>query len=251
LEVGIESSDNLKNHKVVRFSIVLFVLVLVVIVGVFFFFYRMYHNDVKELSDFSASYEKFDKAISDFSVPVFASNLEGATALEQFNKVYSQITTSIQDTIPNIDRLALAKEAITLNNQLLDYLSNTDDLESKAGDALIELNTKAAARLSSLIKNDAKLMNKALEIADISGKELNNLSAYKRATRDKRKIINKLLQNIVDDNEGLNGFSKFLKDNQSKIQNQNAEIDRLTKQSDDLVNNRKNAYASYKELAGE
>ena len=44
-------------------------------------------------------------------------------------------------------------------------LSKTDDLESKAGDALIELNTKAALRLSSLIKNDAELMSKALEVA--------------------------------------------------------------------------------------
>lgn len=58
-------------------------------------------------------------------------------------------------------------------------------------------------------------------------------------------------KNIVDDNGGLNRFSKFLKDNQSKIQSQNTEIDRLTKQSDDLINSRKNAYVSYKELTGE
>ena len=40
---------------------------LVVLTGVFFFFYRMYNNDVKALTDFSNSYEKFDEAISAFS----------------------------------------------------------------------------------------------------------------------------------------------------------------------------------------
>lgn len=77
---------------------VLLVLALVVLVGAFLLFYRFYHNDVKALEDFSASYEKFDRAISDFSISVFASNLEAAHALDQFNKIYSQITASMQDT---------------------------------------------------------------------------------------------------------------------------------------------------------
>jgi len=152
--------SHLKNRKVFWLSIVLFILILVAIVGVFFYFYCMYHNDVKALSDFSLSYEKFDKAISDFSVPVFASNLESTPTLEQFNKVYSKITASMQDTLHASDRLSLAKEAISLNNQLLDHLNNTDDLENKAGDAFIELNTKAALRLSSLIKMMQSLWTK-------------------------------------------------------------------------------------------
>jgi hypothetical protein len=232
---------------------VLLVLVLVVIVGIFFFFYRLYHNDIKALENFVASYEKFDKAVSDFSIPIFASNLEGAPALDQFSKIYNQITVSMQDTRPNGDRLALAKEAISLNNYLLDYLNKTDDLESKAGDALIDLNTKAAAlsRLSSLIKNDAVIPPSALEIADFSGKELDNLSAYKRAIWDKRDITNKLLQNIVDDNGGLNGFIKFLrqKDNQAKIQSKNADLDGLAKEYGELTSKRKTAYARFQGLA--
>src|SRR3989338_3984353 len=202
--------ETIKKYKVV------IVIALVVIVGIVFFFVRMGHNDAKALADFLAFYQKFDKAISDFSVPVFASNLEGAPALEQFNKIYSQITASMQDTRPNASRLELAKQAIFLNNQRLDYLNRTDDLESKAGDALIELNTKASVRLSSLIKNGAEIMSKELEIADNSRKELDNLTAYKRAILDKRDITNKLLQSIIDDNGGLNGFIKFLsqKDNQ-------------------------------------
>ncbi|MEK7282008.1 MAG: hypothetical protein AAB037_06645 [Chloroflexota bacterium] len=228
----------------------LLVLALLVIVGVFFFFSRMYHNDIKALEDFMASYQKFDKAISDFSIPVFASNLEGAPALDQFNKIYSQITASMQDTRPNGDRLALAKEAISLNNQLLDCLNKTDDLESKTGDALIELNQNASARISSLIKNDGQLMSTALEIADLSKKELDNLSAYKRAIWDKRDITNKLLQNIIDDNGGLNGFIKLLsqKDNQAKIKNQNADLDRLGKEFGALINNRTTAYARFQGL---
>jgi len=211
----------------------------------------MYHNDAKALSDFSYSYEKFDKAISDLALPVFASNLEGAQTLEQFNKVYNQITDSYKDSTADSDRLSLAKEAISLNNQLLDYLNNTNDLEGKTKDALDELNTKATVRLSSLIKNDAKLMNKALEIADASTKELNNLSTYKSAIMDKMIITNKLLQNIVDDNGGLKGFIKFLKDNLAKIQSQEADLDNLSKQFSDLDNNRKNAFAYYKKLAEE
>ena len=153
----------IKKYKVVL------VLALIVIVGVFSFFYRMHNNDVKALTEFLASYEKFDKAISDFFVPVFASNLD---------------------------------------------LNKTNDLESKAGDALIELNTKAAARLSSLTKNDAALMSQMLEIADFSGKELDHLRAYKRA-----------------------------------IQNINADLDALAKEHGELTSKRKTAYARFQGLA--
>lgn len=147
----------------------LVIFVLVVLAGIFFFFNR-FHHDVKALTDFSASYEKFDKVISDFSVSVFESNLEGAPA--------------------------------------------TDDLERKADGALVELNKKASERISSLIKNDAEFMSTELEIADFSGKEMDALSAYKRAIRDKR----------------------------------DAEVDRLAKEFIDLKNKRTNAYARFQEL---
>ncbi len=153
----------IKKYKVVL------VLVIIVIVSVFSFFYRMHNNDIKALTEFLASYEKYDKEISDFSAPVLASNLD---------------------------------------------LNKTDDLESKAGHALIELNTKAAARLSSLIKNDAALMSKMLEIADFSGKELDNLRAYKRA-----------------------------------IQSKNADLDGLAKEYGDLTSKRKTAYVRFQGLA--
>jgi tRNA A37 N6-isopentenylltransferase MiaA len=150
---------NLGNFKKYKWLIILALLVLA---GVFSFFYRFYHKDIKALADFSSSYEKFDKAISDY------------------------------------------------------FIGETDDLESKADKALIELHTKAVAfRLSSLIKNDAELMNKALEIADFSGRELGSLRAHKRA-----------------------------------IQSQNADLDALAKEHGDLTGKRKTAYARFQELAG-
>ena len=132
----------------------LIVLALIVVVGTFFFFYRFYHNDVKALTDFSVAYEKFDKAVSDFSTSVFASNPEGALAV--------------------------------------------DDLERKADEALVDLNIKASARISSLIKNDAELMRATHEIADLSGKELDALKAYKRAIADKNSGMDKLAQAFGD-----------------------------------------------------
>jgi len=138
---------------------VLLVLALVMIVGVFLFFSRMYHNDIKALEGFLASYETYDKAISDYSI--------GKTA----------------------------------------------DLESKARDALIELNTKATFRLSSLIKNDAELMDQALEAADLARRELESLRIYK-----------------------------------SGIQNQNADLDGLAKEYGDLTSKRRAAYARFQGL---
>ena len=149
------------NMEIIKKYRWLFIVVLAALTGVFSFFYRFYHNDVKALKVFLASYERFDKAISDFSI------------------------------------------------------SKTDDLESKAGDALIELNTNATLRLSSLIKNDAKLMDLACEVAGISARELDSLRVYKGA-----------------------------------IQSKNANLDGLAKEYGGLNSKRKTAYARFQELAG-
>ena len=140
----------------------LLVVVLVVLAGVFSFFYRMYRNDIKALTDFVVSYEKFDKAISDFSI------------------------------------------------------GNTGESESKAGDALAELNTKANFRISSLIRNEKEAMGMARVVANFSGRELDSLEAYKGA-----------------------------------IQSNNADVDRLAKEYNDLTSRRKAAYARFRALAGE
>ncbi len=46
----------------------LLILVLAVAAGVFLFFYVMYRDDIGALRSFMASYERFDKAVSDLSV---------------------------------------------------------------------------------------------------------------------------------------------------------------------------------------
>jgi hypothetical protein len=149
------------NMKIIKKYRALLIIALMVAAGISFLFYHFYHNDVKALEDFLVSYEKYDKAISDFSI------------------------------------------------------NKTDELENKAGDTLIELNAKATFRLSSLIKNDAKLMDQALDVADLSGKELESLRAYKRA-----------------------------------IQSKNADRDGLAKEYGDLTSKRRTAYARFRELGG-
>jgi type II secretory pathway pseudopilin PulG len=91
----------------------------------------------------------------------------------------------------------------------------TDDLERKANEALVKLTTKASARISSLTKNDGDLMRLTLEIADLSGKELDALKAY-----------------------------------QSAVVAKSGDADKLANEFADLKNQRQTAYARYLELAG-
>ncbi len=55
--------------------------------------------------------------------------------------------------------------------------SASNGVDGKAGESLVVLNAKAPLRLSSLIKNDAELMDGAREIADLSRRELDGLKA--------------------------------------------------------------------------
>lgn len=57
------------------------------------------------------------------------------------------------------------------------------DALGKASEAVIELQTRASLRLSSLIKNDAELMVQAREVADLSRRELDRLRAYDAVPR--------------------------------------------------------------------
>lgn len=139
----------------------LLILVLAVAAGVFLFFYVMYRDDIGALRSFMASYERFDKAVSDLSV--------GGAA----------------------------------------------DPESKPGSAAADLASKASLRLSSLIKNDAGLMDQALEVADLARREIESLRAYRLG-----------------------------------IKNENADVDELAEASQALTRKRKEAYARFRELGG-
>lgn len=144
----------------------LIALVLVGFAG-FFFFYRMYHRYVSAFKGFSAAFEKFDKAVSDLSATLLASNPAGTPA--------------------------------------------ADDLGRKADDALAELKSKASVRISSLIKNDVGFMSLTREIADLSGKELDTLKAYKRAAADKNSNSEQLAKEFADlRNQRQAAYVRFL-----------------------------------------
>ena len=55
----------MSNSNILKYKVLI---VPLFVIGVGFFFFRMYQNDVKALADFSVSYEKFDKAVSDFAL---------------------------------------------------------------------------------------------------------------------------------------------------------------------------------------
>ncbi|MGZ5488361.1 MAG: hypothetical protein ACXWF4_07495 [Candidatus Aminicenantales bacterium] len=93
--------------------------------------------------------------------------------------------------------------------------SAADDFESRAGDAAVGLSAEASLRLSSLIKNDAKLMDEAREVADLARKELESLRAYQRGIRQ-----------------------------------ENADVEELAEGSRILTEKRKTAYARFQELGG-
>ena len=122
----------------------LLIIILAVLVSAFLFFGRLCRSDIKIITDFLASYEKFDRAMTDFS------------------------------------------------------MSLTDDSEEKANDFIIELETRSNFRISSLIKNDKKIMDQALKIAEFSRKEFNSLISYKNAIQSKDSNLDKLFQNYND-----------------------------------------------------
>jgi hypothetical protein len=88
--------------------------------------------------------------------------------------------------------------------------------ESAASEALSEMNTKASARISSLIKNDEDLMRIMRETAKLAGEEYDALKAY-----------------------------------QSAAANHNADLEKLGQAFDDLTKQRQTAYANFQELGGQ
>lgn len=135
--------------------------VLVMFAGGFYAFDHLYYKGIQSLEAFSASYDRFDRAMSEFSLT-----------------------------------------------------GSADSGRQAAGDVK-DLRSKAAFRLSSLIKNDGKLMSEALEVAELSGRELASLKAY-----------------------------------QGAIQNKNAGADELSKEFGVLSGKRKAAFARFRELSG-
>lgn len=94
-------------------------------------------------------------------------------------------------------------------------VGGADDPEGDAGRAAADLASKASLRLSSLIKNDAGLMDQALEVADLARMEVESLKAYRLG-----------------------------------IKNEDADVNELAEASHALTGRRKEAYARFRELGG-
>jgi hypothetical protein len=124
-------------------------------------------------------------------------------ALIEFSAAYKNYDRAIAD---------LSNAVFTTN---LEDLNTINDLKGNATAALAELDLKAQVRISSLTKNDAEIMSLTQEIADLSGKEVDTLKAYRLA-----------------------------------ISNKDAALDTLGKKFHDLTIKRQAAYARFQELSG-
>jgi hypothetical protein len=83
----------------------LFIIVLAVSFSAFLFF-NQYFSDVKALTDFSASYTKFDQKISDWSESLVGSDLEGALAGDsmeaQVDRAFSELKANAAERISSL-----------------------------------------------------------------------------------------------------------------------------------------------------
>ncbi len=70
--------------------ILLLILSSIGLVGIALFFYYFGHHDSKALIDFSTAYENYDRAISDFSNSVFASQQDGSPVTEALEQIADQ-----------------------------------------------------------------------------------------------------------------------------------------------------------------
>lgn len=137
-----------------------------------------------------------------FFLFVYRMGANDAKVMADFSVAYTQYNQSISDF----------SEAVLSPDPT--GAANTDGLESKANQALVVLNSKAAARISSLTKNDGDLMKLSLDIAALATEEFDTLMAYHNPSNDK-----------------------------------GVALDLLAKQFHDLTNQRQAAYARYVELA--
>ena len=100
---------------------VLGVLVLIAMVGGCFFFYRMYQNDMRALTGFVASYERFDKAIADFSAS--PTDSVGSAARDAFGELDAKATFRLSSLIRHEKEVMVqAREVADISRRELDSL---------------------------------------------------------------------------------------------------------------------------------
>lgn len=220
------------------------VLILVIIFGLFFY---VNQNNNQAITDFVSSYKKFDEAITYFTVAIYIPDDFGKNQnFLELDNIFSQIIGTFNKSASTDERLKLAKRALLLNMKEIDNLNQAGTLETEADITLIELSKKAAA-----IKND-DIRNTAIEISNVSKKEMDNIIAYRNVIQEKRNYTNDFFQKIIDDNGKLVKLLNFIKqeENPSKVENQNEKLDQLSKAFGNLNRDRKTAYARFEGLSG-
>ncbi len=77
-------------------------------------------------------------------------------------------------------------------------VSLTDSSENKAEDAIRELDTKSTFRISSLIKNEKKVMVQVREISNLSKREFDSLKSYREAVQNKNADLERFAKEYAD-----------------------------------------------------
>jgi hypothetical protein len=143
----------------------LVIVVLAVLTGIFYFFNRFYH-DVKALTDFSYSYEKFDKAISYFSISVFALNFDSTLVTEDLERKANEAL--IELNIKASERIS------SLIKNDAEFMSSELEIADLSGK---ELTALGIYKRSIFYKRDAEMDNLAKEFRDLKNKRT---TAYAR-----------------------------------------------------------------------
>lgn len=134
------------------------VIVLIGAAAVFFFFYRMGQNDAKKLVDFLIAYDRFDKAITDFSIPVLASNSGAAPATDDLERYADEALAEL-----NTKASARISSLTKHDGEIMSITREIADLCGK------ELDTLKLYKIAAVNKN-ADLEMLAKELMDIKNK---------------------------------------------------------------------------------
>ncbi len=190
-----------------------------------------YFRPRKLASDFTKSYEAYDSSETLFSEAVLNSIYSGNPVNVQYNKELLQIAVETS----NAGRVSLAKNALSISQFWLRYLTLTGDIEKTARDNLTTLNLNAAMLGSAF-------SGKALEIADDSEKETDTIRSLKLALRSRFTETSDFLTLMINNN------GSFF--NPPGAKNLSDEITRLSNTYDQLKEKRQKDFAQFKGLTG-
>jgi len=146
------------NMDINKISKAILVIALIGAAAVFSFFYRMGQNDAKKLADFLIAYDKFDKAITDFSIPLLASNSEAPLAADDLERNADEALAEL-----NIKASARISSLTKHDGEIMSITREIADLCGK------ELDTLKLFKGAVANKN-ADLEMLAKELTDITNK---------------------------------------------------------------------------------